>query len=136
MIRFPRMKSHITSFLPELNGRIALSVAGYSRRAQSWNCSPLGMRMARAMAAITVSVLITGFTVRAQQAAPPATAALTTLPTCRWQITNRAEERLERTRIAVVRPDPHPRFGRVSVSDGARGAPEDEPIRQRRRGAM
>ena len=67
MIRFPRMKSHMTSFLPELNVRIALSVAGYSRSAQSWSCFPLGMRMARVMAAIAVSVLMTEFSVRAQQ---------------------------------------------------------------------
>ena len=36
--------------------------------------------MARVMAAIAVSVLMTGFSVRAQQAAPPAAAALTTPP--------------------------------------------------------
>ncbi len=59
----------MASFIPELNVRIALSVAGYSRSAQSWNCFPLGMRMARVMAAIAVSVLMAGFSVRAQQAA-------------------------------------------------------------------
>ena len=80
MIRFPRMKSRVTSLLPELNVRIALSVAGYFRSAQSWNCFPLGMRMTRVMAAIAVLVLMTGFSVRAQQAAPPAAAALTTPP--------------------------------------------------------
>jgi hypothetical protein len=74
------MKSHMTSFLPELNVRIALSVAGYSRRTQLWNCFPLGMRMARVIAAIAVPVLMTGFSVRAQQAAPPAAAASTTPP--------------------------------------------------------
>src|ERR1017187_10073380 len=80
MIRFPRMKSHMTSFLPELNVRIALSVAGYSRSTQSWNGFPLGMRMACGMAASAVSVLVTGFSVRALQAAPPAVAGLPTPP--------------------------------------------------------
>ena len=70
----------MTSFPPELNARIALSVAGYSRSTQSWNCCPLGMRMARVMTAIAVSVLMTGFSVRAQRAAQPAAAALTTPP--------------------------------------------------------
>src|SRR5271169_4484103 len=74
MIRFPRMKCHMTSFLPELNLRIALSVARYSRSAHSWK------RTARVMAAIAVSVLMTGFSVRAQRGAPPEAAALTTPP--------------------------------------------------------
>src|ERR1022692_428885 len=83
MIRFPRMERHMTSFLPELNVRITLSVAGDSRSTQSWNCFPRGMRMARVRAAIAVSVLMTGFSVQAQQAAPPAAAALTTPPASR-----------------------------------------------------
>jgi hypothetical protein len=74
------MKSHMTSFLPELNVRIVLPVAGYSRSTQSWNGFPLGMRMSCGMAAIAVSVLLTGFSVRAQQAAQPAAAPLPTPP--------------------------------------------------------
>src|ERR1022692_1462667 len=83
MIRFPRMERHMTSFLPELNVRITLSVAGDSRSTQSWNCFRLGMRMARVMAAIAVLVLMTGFSARARQAAPPAAAALTISPASR-----------------------------------------------------
>jgi len=71
----------MTSFLPELNVRIVLPVAGYSRSTQSWNGFPLGMRMSCGMAAIAVSVLLTGFSVRAsQQAAQPAAAPLPTPP--------------------------------------------------------
>ena len=72
------------SFLPELNVRIAISVAGYSRSTQSWNCFPPGTRMAGVMAAIAVSVLMTGFSVRAQQTAPPASWAAHLAAKCGW----------------------------------------------------
>ncbi len=87
MIRYSRMKSHMTSFLPEFNVQIAPARARCFRNVQSWRRFSPRVQKVRATAVIAVLLLPAGFSVRAQQTAPPAPRGIYVWP-YNWAVRN------------------------------------------------